>query len=157
MTVPLGLNVLQRIQPVVGVEIEQERLQLRHLAIPRDVHLRKPVDGPNAGQHGLKLSSRNCVRFVHHQHIRVADLQMRGREMLLRSSSSFLQARGGILGQGSQNVLGVDESDDAVEVDVAAKAVVDPEERCEVPGIGEPGGFEDYVRNGWVVADEGFN
>lgn len=56
-----------------------------------------------------------------------------------------------------EDVLGVDKGDDAVEVDGTTEAVVDPEERGEVAGVGETAGFEHDVVEGAAAGDEGFD
>ena len=63
----------------------------------------------------------------------------------------------GLLVQAQEDVLRVDERDDAVEVDGAAQAIIDPEEGGKVAGVGETGCFEEDVVKGASAGHEGFD
>ena len=59
--------------------------------------------------------------------------------------------------EAQKDVFGIDQRDNAVEVDGAAQAVVDPEEGREVTRVGETARFEHYVVEGATACDEGFD
>ncbi len=59
--------------------------------------------------------------------------------------------------EAQKDILGVDDGDDAVEVDGAAEAGVDPEEGGEVARVGEPARFKQDVVEGAAAGDEGFD
>lgn len=104
---------------VVGVQIQQYPFQLRYLPEPRLMDFRQPVDGFDPGFHFLELFVVHDVAFIDNDDIRVGDLQVRGRQVgsLMRWflfddvlwSGGFVEAE--------EDVLGVDEGDDAVEID----------------------------------------
>lgn len=121
-------------------------------AVLRDVDLREAIDGPYTLAYGVQLLVRDGIGFIKHDHVRVRDLKMCSREMLacavmLICLSGFLSffGVGWRFGQAGEDVFGIYHADDAVQVGVAAQAVVGPEEGREVAGIGKAGGFEEDI------------
>ncbi len=99
------------------------------------------------------MVGRDGVTFVDDDGVGVGNLQVRGRHV----HSLVLVSRYGFLVQAQEYVLGVDKRDDAVEVDGAAQAVVDPEKRGQVARVREPGRLEEDVVKGAAARHEGFN
>lgn len=166
MAVPL----VRELQPLavdalVRVQVEQPPLQPRHPAVLRHLDPRQPVDGAHPVRHRRQLRRGDQVRLVDDDRVRVADLQVRGGQRralptgtclpLLFLHRARLLRRG--LVQTAQHVLGVDEGDDAVEVDGAAEALVDPEEGRDVARVSEAGGLEEDVVERAAAVHEGLD
>ena len=160
MAVPLGGEVdVRRADVVVRVQVQQHAFQPQDPAPRRDVQLRERVDAAHAAHHRLQLLRRHQVALVHHDDVGVRDLQVRRRRVPAPSRDvrrGVAAVRCGVCAfQRAQQVLGVYQRDDAVEVDDAAEALVDPEERGNVARVREPRRLEQDVVEGAAALDEG--
>lgn len=156
MTVLALAHCIERLHSIIGVQIEQEAFELRHLAVLRPVNSCKPVDPSDPLFYHLQLCRRHAVAFVDYDHIRVGDLQVCGCHMLpfvLCIVIGFDR----ILIETEQDILGIDKRDDTVEVYRTTQAIVDPEEGSEVARVGETGCFEEDIVEGASAGHEGFN
>lgn len=153
---------------VVRMQIQHDALDLRRPAVVRDVHLGRAVNGRHSVADFLQLLGRDEVGLVQDDHVRVGDLQMGHAEdrpgvgVPVRAGFlCILAGQHGLVGRGlveqAEDVLRVDEGHDAVEVNGATEAVVNPEQRGDVARVGEAGRLEEDVVEGAAAFHEGFD
>ena len=68
MTMP-PVSILETLHPIIGMQIKQESLQLRDLAILRDMNLREPVNRLSPFYYRLQPLRRDCIGFVDNNNI----------------------------------------------------------------------------------------
>ncbi len=155
MTVAGLDGAVEPVDTIVCVKIQQESFQLRDFAVLRDVDLGQSVNRSHSILHRCQLLRGHRIAFVDHEDVRVRYLRMRGRHM----GAVVLVIRiicDGLI-ETQKDILRVNQSHDAVEVDAASETIVNPEQRSQVPGIGETAGFEDDVVETAAAGDERFN
>lgn len=158
MAMPLGCRV-QNIDLVVGVEVQKEALELRDGALLGYVNLGETVDGLDAGLDLVELRRVNQVRLIDDHHVGVGDLHVgrsHERAMVVIRALVALGPAGRVI-QALKNVLGVDEGDDAVEVDGTAKPIVNPKQGCQIAGVGQASGLEENVVKGTLSLHQRLN
>lgn len=111
------------------------------------------VDGADALFHRAEMGGGDGIAFVDYHDICVRDLKVCCGFVSPVAAISFLRERR-LLIQAQEYVLRVDQADDSVEVDTAPQPLVDPEQRSQVPGVSQPGCFEDYVVEGSTALHE---
>lgn len=163
VTVPL----VRELQPLafhtlVRMQVEQPTLQSWDPTVLRDFNPREAVDRMHSYLHRGQLLLGDQIRFVDHDGVRVADLQVRGRQRRMVPACRLLPVDGTRLlrrrlVQAPENVLRVNQRDDPVQVDGTAEALVDPEERRDIARVGETGGLEEDVVKGSTPLHEGLD
>ena len=141
---------------IIGMQVEEEAFELGHLAVLRLVDFREPVDPCDPFFHRLQLFRRHAVAFVDYDDIGVGDLQVCGSHMgtaVLCISACF----DGLLVQAQKYILRIDKRDDAVQVDCASQAIIDPEEGSKIAGVSEARCFEEDVVESASARHEGFD
>lgn len=155
MAVPFA-HCIEGLHSVVGVQVEQEAFEPRHLAVLRLVYLRKRVDACDSFFDRFQLVRRDAVAFVDHDDIGVGDLQVCGSHMHapMLCIPLFLNR---LLVQTQKDILRIDKCDDAIQVDRAAQTIIDPEKWSKVARVRETGCFEEDVVKGAFARHEGFD
>jgi len=111
------------------------------------------VDRADALFHRAKMGGGDGVAFIDYHDVCVRDLEVCCGFLSAMAATSFLR-EWRLLIQAQEYVLRVDQADDSVEVDTAPQPLVDPEQRSQVPGVSQPGCFEDYVVEGSAAVHE---
>lgn len=141
---------------IICMQVEEEAFELWHLAVLRLVDFREPVDPCDPFFHRLQLFRRHAVAFIDHDHIGVGDLQVCGSHVqtFMLCISACIDR---LLVQTQKYILRIDKRDDAVQVDCASQAIVDPKEGSKIAGVSEARCFEEDVVESASARHEGFD
>ena len=134
MAVSFFAHCIQRLNAIIGVQVEQETFKLRHLAVLRPVDLCQPVDRRDPSFDRLQLLRRHAVAFVDYDDIGVGDLQMCGRHM-----QSVMFCIRGLLVQAQEYILRINQRDDTIQVNSTTQAIIHPKKWSEIARVGETG------------------
>ena len=149
-------HCVQRVHPVVGVQVEQEAFELGHLAILRPVDFGQSVDPCYPFFYRPQVFGRHAVAFVDYDHIRVGYLQVCSGRVHALMLCTVLPLNG-FLVQAQKYILCIDEGDDTVQIYRTAQAVIDPEERGKIARVRETRCFQEDVIKGASPGHEGFD
>lgn len=118
-------HCIERLHPVIGVQVEQEAFELRHLTVTSPVDFCEPVNTSYAIFDQLQLLRRHAIAFIDDDDVGVGDLQMRGRHVQVLMLCIIVPLHR-LLVQTQKDVLGINKSDDSIQIDCAPQAIVDP-------------------------------
>ena len=149
-------HYIEGLHSIIGMQVEQEAFELRHLAVLRLMEFCEPVDPCYPFFHRLQLFRRHAVAFVDYNYICMGDLQVCGshvRTVVLCISACIDR----LLVQAQKYILRINKCDDAIQVDCATQAIVDPKEGGNIAGISEARCFEEDVVESASARHEGFD
>jgi hypothetical protein len=157
MAVPCRL--FDSVHSAVSMQVQDEALQLRDDTFSGNVNLGQPVDGLDPVAHPLQVILAHKIGFIDDDDVGMRDLNMgssHDKSVAIIAIVVVLDLACHII-EALEDVFGVNERHNAIQVDGAAQAIVHPKERRKISRVGQACRFKQDVVELALFLHEGFN